>query len=172
MKKILSLLSAIVLLTGFSACSGGAESKEKADSTAAAEKTFYESQPLESGLYDASYFNIEGENARKGHFDGRVYFAISPDLTAIYVFENGNRTKIDYYMAMQKPFEKTDSGTYVTSEPNGRIVMLRPDSTFFDLSFEKGSQQVCITLDRKPRHTGDYMQILEKINETREKAQK
>lgn len=167
-KNFLPLLFAGAILS-FGACGNSQKANESVEQIEAEDEAFAATQPLESGLYDASYFDISGgANPRKGHFDGRIYFALSPELTAIYVFENGNRTKIDYYLAMQKPFEKTDSGTYVTTTPQGEAVTLKPD-TLYSLQFVKGGSNVDITFDPKPRHTGDYMQIMEKIQETREK---
>ena len=172
MKRVFILpLAVIGLLFWMTAC-GGQKATESVEEIEAQDEEFAATQPLQSGLYDASYFTIEGgENPHKGPFDGRIYFALSPELTAIYVFENGNRTKIDYYLAMQKPFEKTDSGTYVTSTPQGSPVILTPDS-LYNLYFTKGGSAFNITFDPKPRHTGDYMQILEKINEVKERNNK
>ena len=127
--SIFSLFAALLL---FVSCGG---SKEKAAATPVDDDAFYATQPLHSGLYDATSYDIEGTNARKGKFDGRVFFSLSPELSAIYVYENGNRTKIDYKVVLEKPFEKGDSGIYRSVDVMGLPVILAPDSTDYVLKF-------------------------------------
>lgn len=169
MKNLRLLNFAIVAILLILGSCGGSKTADQESEEQNNEAAFLESQPLGSGLYDATYYDITGENSRKGQFDGRVYFAVSPELTAIYVFENGNRTKISYYLAMKKPFEKNDEGTYTGTDSNGGTILLVPDSTSYNLKFDKGENKVDITFNKDPRSTGDYMQILEKINEVRQK---
>ena len=164
--KILPFLVSVLFISMVSC--GGNKTSEGNEGGETDNEAFYATQPVQSGLYDASYFDIEGAGARKGHFDGRIYFSLSPDLSALYVFENGNRTKIDYTVSLQKPFEKTDSGTYVSLDPKGNIVMVTPDS-LYTLSFTKGASIINVNFDPKPRHTGTALEILEKINEIKQK---
>lgn len=142
----------------------------------AAEETnledFYKTQPVESGLYDADYYDFQGPNPRKGHFDGRIYFSLSPELSAFYVFENGNRTKIDYTVKLEKPFEKNDSGIFVSEDSKNRPVSITPDSTFMALKFQFSNDTIQINFDPKPRHTGSPVEILEKMNAQKEKNKK
>lgn len=89
--KAMKFLGVAALLLAMTACGGN---KQKAEEAEAADETFYASQPIESGIYDATYFNVRGKDARKGQFDGRVIASVSPEQSALYVYENGNRTKI------------------------------------------------------------------------------
>ena len=66
--SIFSLLAALLLLVS---CGG---SKEKAESAPVDDDAFYATQPLHSGLYDATRYDIGGTNARGGRCDGRVFF--------------------------------------------------------------------------------------------------
>lgn len=162
-------LSMIVIFL-MSAC-GGNKTNDSQESSKVDEEAFYATQPLKSGLYDASYYDISGVGARKGHFDGRIYFSLSPELSAMYIFENGNRAKIDYTVSIQKPFEKNDTGTFVSNDAKGNLVTITPDSIWY-LDFTKGESNVKIGFDPKPRHTGTALEILEKINETKQKNAK
>lgn len=167
----------VFLMTGFSvllttcmlfyttSCSGNKAAKEE---TKTDDEAFYATQPLQSGLYDADYYDIVGKNPRKGKFDGRIYFSLSPETSGINVFENGNRTKIDYLVVLPKPFEKNDSGIYVADDSKGKSVCIVPDSVY-TLKFIHFNDTVCIGFNPKPRHTGSAIQILEKINERRNK---
>lgn len=151
----------------FSSC-GGTTKAEK-EETKVDDEAFYATQPVQSGLYDADYYDITGPNSRKGHFDGRIYFTLSPETSAIYVFENGNRTKIDYLVALQKPFERNDSGLYVTTDTKDRPVTVNTDSANYVLNFQRSGEDMKITFSPKPRHTGSAVEILEKINAQRKK---
>lgn len=133
------------------------------------DEAFYASQPVHSGLYDADSYDITGANPRKGKFDGRIYFSLSPDLSAFYVFENGNRTKIHYTVSLQKPFEKGDSGIYKTVDAAGMPVTIAADSTIYILNFQKNNSEITIGFNPKPRHTGTAIEILERMNETMQK---
>ena len=168
--KILHLILIAGSLGLVSSCaSKSAGTAESATQTAEADASFIDSQPLESGLYDADYYDITGTNARRGHFDGRVYLSLSPEISAFYVFENGNRTKIDYLVSLKAPFERGDSGVYRTTDVKGLPVTLSTDSTTYMLSFEKNGSDVTIGINPKPRHTGTPLEILEKINEMKKK---
>lgn len=163
---VIAITASMVTLTS---C-GGNSSKSQEKELKVDDAAFYATQPLHSGLYDAEYYDITGgNNPRKGMFDGRIYFSLSPETSAFYVFENGNRTKIDYTVVLQKPFEKTDSGTYVSIDSKNRPVSIAPDSTYLLLDFMHGSSDVKITFNSKPRHEGSAIEILEKINAQKNK---
>ena len=159
---ILSIVFGSVI---FSACVGQKTSEQAKEAEANVDNAdFYATQPLHSGLYDASYFDITGPNARKGQFDGRIFFTLSPELSAIYVFENGNRTKIESTIALKKPFEKTDSGFYRSVDTKDNPVIVTPDSTDYTLDYKHGENDYKITFSPKPRYEGSALEILEKIN--------
>ena len=158
MKKLSLLLFATLLFS----C-GGNKSNQDSAKEVINEAAFYETQPVPSGLYEAESYDITGTNARKGKFDGRVYFALSPDANALYVFENGNRTKIDMLVNLKKPFEKGDSGVYITTDVKDLPVTVTPDSAVYYLNFQKGSENVKIGFNPKPRHTGTATEIMEKM---------
>ena len=164
MKKTVLFLFGILLLAACSTKSTGDSTENKVD-----DEAFYATQPVHSGLYDADYFDITGNNPKKGHFDGRIYFSLSPDLSAFYVFENGNRTQIRYTVSLQKPFEKGDSSIYKTVDVEGLPVTINTDSTSYLLNFQKKGSDVSVCFNPKPRHTGTAIEILEKINETMQK---
>lgn len=160
-KTVIASLAAVTLLT---AC-GGSKGETAQDSTPAVdEAAFAESQPMQSGVYDASRYDITGENERKGAFDGRVMAALDPQLSALYIYENGNRTKIDYKVVMEKPFEKGDSA-YATVDIKGNPVTINTDSTVYVLTFTKGKELVKIEFDSKARTTATATEMQERINE-------
>lgn len=131
---------------------------------------FYATQPLQSGLYDADSYDITGVNGKKGKYDGRIYFSLSPELSAFYVFENGNRTKISYAMSMDRPFERNDSGFYTSVDIKGNPVVMTTDSSAYTLHFKKGESDITIGFNPKPRYRASALEILEKMNETMQKA--
>ena len=147
---------------------GGAKKSSDEETTKAEEEAFLANQPVESGLYDADYYDIVGKNAKKGRFDGRIYFGLTPKTSAINVFENGNRTKIDYLLVLQKPFEKNDSGVYCAVDMKDQPVTVTTDSVY-SLRFIHFSDTVRIDFNPKARHTAPGLEILNKINERREK---
>lgn len=157
-----------VCLFAMSSC-GSNSAKSEGEASKIDDEAFYSTQPVHSGLYDADYYDITGPNARKGRFDGRIYFSLSPETSAFYVFENGNRTKIDYIVALQKPFEKGDSGIYYTTDTKDHPVTLNTDSTAYVLDFTRGAEDMKITFNPKPRHTGSAIDILEKMNAQKNK---
>ena len=159
--KLCALVFAFSLVA-LTACSGGSSSSSEKVAKVD-DDTFYSTQPVHSGLYDADYYDITGSNARKGRFDGRIYFSLSPETSAFYVFENGNRTKIDYTVSLQKPFEKGDSGVYYSVDSKDRPVTINTDSTAYVLDFQRGSENLKITFSPKARHTGTALEILEKM---------
>lgn len=162
MKKNLSICALALVMA---ACGG--QKEQKAEEAVAAED-FAKSQPVESGLYNADYFDITGANPRKGSYDGRILFSISPDQSAVMVYENGNRTKINDLLSLQAPFEKADS-VYTSTDAKGNIVTLRSDSTFMQLSYVAGPDTVCINFDPKPRNVYTPIESLEKIMEQAQK---
>lgn len=161
------LLMGMFLSLAVISCGGGKSSDRAIGATD--DEAFYETQPVMSGLYDASYYQLSGNVNKKGPFDGRIYFSLSPDLSALYVFENGNRTKIDYLVKLEHPFEKTDSGVYISVDDKNNPVSIAPDSVNLVLDFLKGSENVKITFSDKPRHTGTAVEILEKITAQKQK---
>ena len=120
-------------------------------------------------LYDADYYDIAGPNARKGRFDGRIYFSLSPKTSAINVFENGNRTKIDYLVGLEKPFEKDANGVYSDTDMKGKPVTINTDSTTYFLKFIHFNDTVTIGFSPKARHLGSAIDILEKMTDRKNK---
>ena len=97
------LLAMAALFLAMVSCGGN---KQASESTVKAvdDDTFYATQPVKSGQYRAVSYDIVGDNTRKGKFDGRVLISLSPEQSGMYVFENGNRAKIDYKLVLKKPF--------------------------------------------------------------------
>lgn len=158
-----TLLLVISMLT-FNSCGTKSDQSNKAEDSAKVEDdAFYETQPVHSGLYNADYYDIQGTNPRKGKFDGRIYFSLSPETSAFYVFENGNRTKIDYTVTLKHPFEKNDSGIYCSVDTKDRPVTVNTDSTTYFLDFQRQGEEVKIGFSPKARHTGTALEILEKM---------
>lgn len=163
--KVFNMMSVAMIMTfmfTFNSC-GGTGANNESKSPNVDDEAFYATQPLHSGLYDADYYDISGSNPRKGRFDGRIYFSLSPETSAFYVFENGNRTKIDNVVNLQTPFEKGDSGVYHAEDMKHRQVTISTDSTMYILDFQRGSENYKITFSPKPRHTGTALDILEKM---------
>ena len=148
---------------------GGSKTNETTKASNVDDEAFYATQPVHSGLYEADYYEIVGTNSKKGHFDGRIYFSLSPETSAFYVFENGNRTKINYIVNLQHPFEKNDSGVYTTVDTKDRLVCVTPDTAFYSLKFQRSGEEVTVNFNPKPRHTGSALEILEKMSEQRNK---
>lgn len=170
--KFFSVLSVALLLAS---CGGNAAQKEN-DTTAEVETTaeendaFYATQPVHSGTYIANSYDISGKNARKGHYDGRIIFTLSPETTsAFYVYENGNRTKISYKVILQHPFEKGDSGIYSTVDVNNLPVTINTDSTEYYLSFQKNDARVKIGFDSEPKNSTNAFEALEDMNKELQK---
>ena len=82
----------------------------------------------------------------------------------MYVFENGNRAKIDYKIVLKQPFEKGDSGVFRTVDVNDLPVTISADSTLYTLSFEKNKHQVNISFEQEPMNTGTALEIMERIS--------
>lgn len=165
-------MAAIMLMSLFSTSLTSCGNTKSGETTAKEvdDEAFYKTQPVVSGLYDANYYDMTGVNAKKGHFDGRIYFSLSPETSVAYVFENGNRTKIDYLVHLQKPFEKTDSGVFVSIDQKDRPVTITPDSANLVLGFQMSGEDIKITFNPKPRHTGTAVEILEKITAQKKKG--
>lgn len=162
-------LAAVSFTFGFNSCGSKSSSESTEETSKVSQEDFSKTQPVESGLYDADYYDITGKNDRKGRFDGRIYFSLSPEMSAFYVFENGNRTKINYLTVLDTPFEKGDSGIYKATDNKNLPVSLSTDSTMYILDFQHQGQDVKITFNPKPRHTGSAVEILEKIKQQRDK---
>ena len=176
--KMRSLLLAAGIMTAglfaFSSCGSKNETGDTTEKTVkkpnpGEDEAFYETQPVRSGLYDADYYNITGPNARKGRFDGRIYFSLHPTSNIFYLYENGNRTKIDFIGYLKAPFEKGDSGIYYTEDTIDMPVTIDTDSTAYILSFKDGENNYSITFSPKPRHTGTAIEILERMAEQKKK---
>lgn len=163
MKKLITLcLSAVAGICIISGCnSAGNKSGEDSAQTI----SIMEEQPLVSGQYEASEYDIKGENARSGMFDGRVLVALSDEQSAIYVYENGNRTKIDYSIVLERPFEKGDSGKYTTTDKKGNPIVLKADSVSNMLDFDRNGAHISIRFNKEPKSTGTAMEMLERMNE-------
>ena len=146
----------------FTACSS-ANGSGSEESTPTETGDFVISQPLESGEYLADSYDITGKNERSGKFDGRILVSLSPEQSALYVYENGNRAKIDYKILLSKPFEKGDSGIYVSSDTKGKTVTISTDSTSYTLSFDKNESHIKIGFDKTPKTTGTAVEMLERI---------
>lgn len=162
MKKLsytlLSLLAIIMI-----SCGGSKKTESQESAKAVDDAAFYATQPVHSGLYDADFYEMTGKVDKKGHFDGRVYFSLSPEMSAFYVFENGNRTKIDYLVTLKHPFEKTDSGTFYSMDAKDLPVVVTPDTTAYLLSFQRAGEDVRIGFNPKPRYEGTAVEIMEKM---------
>lgn len=167
MNKLIPAFGALLLMTACASKTSSDNESGKVDKIEE-QKIEMQSLPIESGLYDASSYDITGSNPRKGKFDGRIYFTLSPDLSAFYVYENGNRTKIDYLVTLKQPFEKTDS-CYMALDKNDMPVKLCADSATYFISFHKSGADISIGFDPEPRHTCTAVQALEKINELKSK---
>ncbi len=101
-------------------CLASCGAGEKKEAKAVDDDAFYATQPVRSGIYRAVDFDIAGgKEGRKGHFDGRVMMALSPEQSGMYIYENGNRVKLDYSIMLSAPFAKTDS-VYSTTEGASR----------------------------------------------------
>lgn len=159
--KALKFLCLSGLAMAMAACGGN--SKQAAEEEAANEDAFYEAQPIASGIYDATYFDIKGKDPRKGQFDGRVIASISPEQSAIFVYENGNRTKIKHLLILEAPFEKGDS-TY-SSTSKGMPVTLATDSTNYMVNYISNNDTVTITFNQKARSSYTPIEALEKIQQ-------
>lgn len=160
MKNLKTILFMLLVLV-MASCGGNSGKKAEA---AVDDDAFYATQPVKSGLYNAVDYDIAGgKNPRKGHFDGRVMFALSPAQSGIYVYENGNRTKIDYRIMLNAPFEKRDS-VYVATSSDNTPVTISTDSTVYKLSFKKGSEDVTIGFDSKPTSVASAHEMWERIS--------
>lgn len=168
------ILASVMLMAS---CGGNAAKENTSDSTAAATETtavendeFYATQPVHSGIYIADSYDITGERARKGKYDGRIIFTLSPATTsAFYVYENGNRAKINYKVILKHPFEKGDSGIYRTVDTNDLPVTIATDSTEYYLSFQKNNHSVKIGFDSKPKNSTNAFEALEDMNKELQK---
>ena len=165
MMKRCFFASVMLATVGALASCGGSKSETAADSVQVDEAAFEASQPIKSGEYYAVRYDIEGENARKGQFDGRMMASLAPEISALYVYENGNRTKIEHKIILEKPFEKGDSGIYRSVDTKGLPVEIRTDSTVYTLVYEKGKEKVRIGFDSKPKSEAGAFEMQQRINE-------
>lgn len=163
--KILALSTGIAFT--LVSCGNSASKQQAAEAEAQAE-AFYAAQPVESGIYDATYFDIKGKDSRKGQFDGRVIYSLSPEQSAIFVYENGNRTKIKHVLMLKSPFEKGDS-TFSATDAKGLPVVVSNDTTNNYINYISNSDTVRITFNKIPRNTYTPLEALEKINEAVQK---
>ena len=161
--KTLKFLGLCGLAFIMASCGGNA-SKEKETEAEAASEAFYADQPVESGMYEATYFNIQGKDSRKGQYDGRIIYSLSPDQSAVFVYENGNRTKIKHLLMLEKPFQKSDS-TYTATDAKGMPVIVGNDSTNMYINYIANNDTVTITFIPKARNTYSPLDALAKIKE-------
>lgn len=143
---------------------GGNSTKTQEAEAQSAEESFQGEQPVESGVYDATYFDIKGKENRKGQFDGRVIYSLSPEQSVLFVYENGNRTKIKHILMLDKPFQKEDS-VYVAVDKTGIPVTVGNDSTDMYVNYVANNDTVTITFNPKPRNVYSPLEALEKIKE-------
>ncbi len=166
--KTLRMFAAAACMIMLAACGGGA--KEGATEKAVDDAAFYATQPVVSGQYRATNYDITGTNPRKGKFDGRLLISLSPsEQSGMYVYENGNRTKIDYKIVLKAPFEKGDSGVYKTVDVNDLPVTISADSAGYVLAFQKSNADVKIGFESEPMSTGSAVEVMEKISSTIQK---
>ncbi len=161
--KTLKFLGLCGLAFIMASCGGNANKEKEAEAQEATE-AFDASQPVESGVYDATYFNIKGKDSRKGQFDGRVIYSLSPDQSAVFVYENGNRTKIKNILMLENGFQKEDS-IYVATDKAGTPVVVGNDSTNMYVNYIANGDTITITFNPKPRNTYTPIEALEKIKE-------
>ncbi len=161
--KTLKFLGLCGLAFIMASCGGNANKEKEAESESN-DEAFYAEQPVESGIYDATYFDIKGKDSRKGQFDGRVIYALSPEQSAVFVYENGNRTKIKHILMLDKGFQKEDS-IYVATDKTGIPVTVGNDSTNMYLNYVANSDTVTITFNPKARNTYTPIEALAKIKE-------
>lgn len=161
--KTIGIFGLAALAAAMTACGGNGQKTAGAETTD--ETDFQATQPLESGMYDASYFEIKGADPKKGQFDGRVIAAISPEQNALYVYENGNRTKIKHVLVLEAPFEKSDS--VYTAMSKGKPVTLAADSADYVLNYITSNDTVSITFSQKARSNYTALEALEKISASR-----
>lgn len=159
--KAIKFLAMSALLLSMAACGGN--DKKAAEAEAAEENDFYATQPMASGIYDATYFDIKGKDARKGQFDGRVIASISPEQSAIFVYENGNRTKIKHLVMLDEAFAQNDS--VYTAASKSQPVTLSTDSANYVINYIANNDTVNITFNQQPRSTYEPLEALQKIQE-------
>ncbi len=163
--KTLKFLGLCGLAFIMASCGGNANKEKEAETAEeSANEAFYAEQPVESGMYDATYFDIKGKDSRKGQFDGRVIYALSPEQSAVFVYENGNRTKIKHILMLDKGFQKEDS-IYVATDKTGIPVTVGNDSTNMYLNYVANSDTVTITFNPKARNTYSPIEALAKIKD-------
>lgn len=161
--KATRLFAMAAFIFALASCGGNKSASGNAEK-AVDDDAFYATQPVKSGQYRAVSYDIVGQDSRKGRYDGRVLISLSPEQSGMYVFENGNRAKIDYKLVLKQPFEKGDSGIYRTVDVNGLPIVITTDSTVYTLSFEKGKNKVSIDFESEPMKTGTALEIMEKIS--------
>ncbi|MDE5585387.1 MAG: hypothetical protein K2I92_03480 [Muribaculaceae bacterium] len=161
--KTLKFLGLCGLAFAMASCGGNSSKNQEAEAQAANE-AFLAEQPVESGMYDATYFDIKGKDTRKGQFDGRVIYALSPEQSAVFVYENGNRTKIKHILVLDKPFQKQDS-VYVAMDKTGIPVTVGNDSTDMYIDYIAAGDTVTITFNPKARTVYTAMEAMQKITD-------
>ena len=161
--KTLKFLGLCGLAFVMASCGGNSNKAAEAEAQEANE-AFQAEQPVESGVYDATYFDIKGKDSRKGQFDGRVIYALSPEQSAVFVYENGNRTKIKHILVLDKPFQKQDS-VWVAMDKTGIPVTVAKDSTDMTIDYVANSDTVTITFSPKARTVYTALEAMEKIKE-------
>lgn len=164
--KIKAFFTMAAVALALSSCGGNKAASEEKETAQVDMQAFQASQPVESGQYRAVDYDIVGETGRKGRFDGRLLISLSPEQSGMYVYENGNRAKIDYKIVLKTPFEKGDSGRFNAVDVNDLPVTISTDSTIYTLSFEKNKHKVSIGFESTPMSTGTPLEVMEKISAT------
>ncbi len=82
----------------------------------------------------------------------------------MFVYENGNRTKIKHILMLDKPFQKNDS-VYTATDKTGIPVVVGNDSTNMYVNYVVSGDTVTITFNPTPRNTYTPIEALTKIKE-------
>ena len=142
MKRL--IFGAAALVAVMMASCGGNKNENKAEDNSA----FAENQPVACGEYRAvSFQKVEAESKRMP-FDGRIIFALDPDNSGIYVYENGNRTHFKASVSLTAPFEKQDS-VYVATDAKQQKVEVISGAELDTLVIVKDNAPVKIAFERK-----------------------
>ncbi len=109
---------------------------------------FAASQPLASGEYRAVSFQYIDSASTRMPFDGRIIFALDPENSGIYVYENGNRTHFKATVSLEAPFSKADT-IFTALDNKQRNVAVVPGTEADTLFITKGDKPVKIAFERK-----------------------
>ena len=135
-------------MLAFASCAGTGKS-QSSDSASAGEQATAVSMPLESGEYRAVSFQDTVAGAKRTVFDGRLLLALDPDNSAVYIYENGNRTHFKAKAILSKPFAQVDS-VYTTTDSEGREITLIPGNQVDTLLLYRSGKPVKVAFENKP----------------------